>query len=112
RRHRRQQARARGRGGCRPGGRHARPRRRLRRGPAMTAAASRRPIVRSADRPDNLRRAMGLVLTATFAACLWVTLTALGGKSLDALLLALVIVLVAAGTRLLGGALPGLRHDD
>jgi hypothetical protein len=55
---------------------------------------------------------MGLVLAATFAACLWVTLTALGAKALDALLLSLVIVLVVAGTRLLAGALPGLRHED
>ena len=37
---------------------------------------------------------MGLVLDATFAACLWVVLWALGAKSFDALLLALVIVLV------------------
>ena len=55
---------------------------------------------------------MGLVLTTTFAACLWVTLTALGAKSLDALLLSLVIVLVVAGSRLLVGALPGVRHED
>lgn len=61
---------------------------------------------------DNLPRVMGLVITATFAACLWVTLTALGAKSLDALLLALVIVLVVAGSRLLVGALPGVRNED
>jgi hypothetical protein len=55
---------------------------------------------------------MGVILAATFAACLWVTLTALGAKSLDALLLSLVIVLVVAGVRLLAGALPGVRHED
>jgi hypothetical protein len=55
---------------------------------------------------------MGLVIVATFAACVWVTLTALGAKSLDGLLLALVIVLVAAATRMLSGALPGVRNED
>ena len=55
---------------------------------------------------------MGLVITATFAASLWVTLTALGAKSFDGFMLALVIVLVAAGSRTLGGALPGVRRDD
>lgn len=55
---------------------------------------------------------MGLVIVATFAACTWIVLAALGAKSFDAFLLALVIILVAAGTRLLSGALPGVRRDD
>jgi hypothetical protein len=55
---------------------------------------------------------MGLVIIATSSACLWIILTALGAKSFDAFLLALVIVLVAAGTRLLRGALPGVSPED
>lgn len=55
---------------------------------------------------------MGLVIIATSAASLWIVLTALGAKSFDAFLLALVIILVAAGSRMLSGALPGVRRGD
>ncbi len=55
---------------------------------------------------------MGLAIIATFAACLWIVLTALGFKSFDGFLLALVIVLVAVGSRALVGALPGVRRGD
>lgn len=55
---------------------------------------------------------MGLAIIATFAACLWVVLTALGFKSFDGFLIGLVIVLVAAASRALVGALPGLSHKD
>ncbi len=55
---------------------------------------------------------MGLVLVATFSACLWIVLTAIGAKSFDAFLLALVIVLIAAATRMLGSALPGAQRED
>lgn len=44
---------------------------------------------------------MGLVITATFAFSLWITLWALGKRPFDGFMLALVIVLVAAGLRAL-----------
>jgi hypothetical protein len=50
---------------------------------------------------------MGLALTATFAACLWVVLWALGIKGFDGILLALAIVLIGATLRSLGQFLPG-----
>ena len=55
---------------------------------------------------------MGLILASTFAASLWIVLTALGAKSFDGFLLGLVIVLVVAGSRALAGALPGVRRED
>lgn len=44
---------------------------------------------------------MGLVIVATFAACLWLVLYSIGVKSFDGALLALVIVIVAAGLQAL-----------
>lgn len=55
---------------------------------------------------------MGLAIVATFSACLWIVLTAIGAKSFDAFLLSLLIVLIAAATRMLGGALPGTPRED
>jgi spore maturation protein SpmB len=45
---------------------------------------------------------MGLVIATTFALSLWVILTSLGVSSFDGIMLALVIILLAAGTQLLG----------
>ena len=45
---------------------------------------------------------MGLFVTAVFAIALWVALTAFGVSPLDGLLLALVIIVTAAGVRVLG----------
>jgi hypothetical protein len=50
---------------------------------------------------------MGLALTTTFAACLWIVLWALGVKGFDGVLLALVIVLLGATVRSLAHFLPG-----
>lgn len=55
---------------------------------------------------------MGLAITAAFAFALWIALWAIGAKSFDGFLLALVIVLVGAGVRLLSGSLPGNRSRD
>lgn len=44
---------------------------------------------------------MGLVVAATFALCLWIVLTSLGWRSLDGFLLALTIIVAAAGTRIM-----------
>jgi hypothetical protein len=45
---------------------------------------------------------MGLVIATTFALSLWVILTSLGVSSFDGIMFALVIILLAAGTQLLG----------
>jgi len=45
---------------------------------------------------------MVLVIATTFALSLWVILTSLGVSSFDGIMLALVIILLAAGTQLLG----------
>ncbi|MSX02374.1 MAG: hypothetical protein F2813_04345 [Actinobacteria bacterium] len=56
---------------------------------------------------------MPLVLATTFALSLWVVLTSLGVSSFDGIMLALVIILLAAGTQLLirylGSVGPGSR---
>ncbi len=56
---------------------------------------------------------MVIVLATTFALSLWVVLTALGASSFDGIMLALVIILLAAGARLLsrsvGSVGPGSR---
>ncbi len=56
---------------------------------------------------------MGIVLATTFALSLWVVLTSIGVSSFDGIMLALVIILAAAGARLLGRSVgsvgPGTR---
>ncbi len=56
---------------------------------------------------------MSLVIVTTFALSLWIILTSLGVSSFDGIMLALVIILLAAATRLagryLGSVAPGSR---
>ena len=56
---------------------------------------------------------MGIVLATTFALSLWIILTSFGVSSFDGIMLALVIVLLAAGARVLGRSVgsvgPGSR---
>jgi hypothetical protein len=52
---------------------------------------------------------MGLVLTATAGLCLWIIIWALNVSGLDAILLAIVMVLIAIGIRNLLPFLPGRR---
>lgn len=56
---------------------------------------------------------MGIVLATTFALSLWITLTSFGVSSFDGIMLALVIILLAAGARVLGRSVgsvgPGSR---
>jgi hypothetical protein len=56
---------------------------------------------------------MAIVLATTFALSLWIVLTSLGVKSFDGIMLALVIIVLAAGARLLsrsvGSVGPGSR---
>jgi hypothetical protein len=52
---------------------------------------------------------MGLVITAAVGLCLWIIIWALNVSGLDAIFLAIVMVLVAIGVRNLLPFLPGRR---
>jgi hypothetical protein len=52
---------------------------------------------------------MGLVLTTAAGLCLWIIIWALNVSGLDAIFLAIVMVLVAIGVRNLLPFLPGRR---
>ncbi len=53
--------------------------------------------------------AMGLIITATIGLCLWIIIWSLNVSGLDAIMLAIVMVLVAIGVRNLLPFLPGRR---
>lgn len=52
---------------------------------------------------------MGLILTATAGLVLWIVLWAIDVSGFDAILIAVVMVLVAIGVRTILPALPGRR---
>ncbi|HEY5189880.1 MAG TPA: hypothetical protein VII87_12645 [Solirubrobacteraceae bacterium] len=52
---------------------------------------------------------MGLIITATIGLCLWIIIWSLNVSGLDAIGLAIVMVLVAIGVRNLLPFLPGRR---
>jgi hypothetical protein len=52
---------------------------------------------------------MGLVITATAGLCIWIVLWALNVSGFDAILIAIVMVLMAVGIRNLLPFLPGRR---
>jgi hypothetical protein len=52
---------------------------------------------------------MGFVVTVTAGLIVWIVLWALGAKGVDAFLIATVIILVGASTKILSGYLPGRR---
>jgi hypothetical protein len=52
---------------------------------------------------------MGLVLTATAGLCIWIILWGLNVSGLDAILIAIVMILIAIGVRNLLPFLPGRR---
>lgn len=52
---------------------------------------------------------MGLVLTATAGLCIWIVIWALNVSGLDAIMIAVVMVLIAIGVRNLLPYLPGRR---
>ena len=52
---------------------------------------------------------MGLILTATAGLCIWIIFWSLNVSGLDAILIAIVMVLVAIGVRNLLPFLPGRR---
>jgi hypothetical protein len=52
---------------------------------------------------------MGLIITATAGLCLWIILWSLNVSGFDAIMIAVVMVLVAIGVRNLMPFLPGKR---
>ena len=52
---------------------------------------------------------MGLILTATAGLCIWIVIWSLNVSGLDAIMIAIVMVLVAIGVRNLLPFLPGRR---
>ena len=54
---------------------------------------------------------MGFILSATAGLIVWIVLWALGAKGFDAFLITALIVLVAAGTRIVMPFLPGTRSN-
>jgi hypothetical protein len=52
---------------------------------------------------------MGLVLTTTAGLCIWIVIWALNVSGLDAILIAIVMILIAIGVRNLLPFLPGRR---
>ncbi len=52
---------------------------------------------------------MGLIITATAGLCIWIVLWALGISGFDAILIAIVMVLIAIGVRNVLPHLPGRR---
>jgi hypothetical protein len=54
---------------------------------------------------------MGLIFSATGAFVLWIVLWSIGVKSFDAFLLTVLIILLAAGTRIVMPLLPGNQRS-
>ena len=54
---------------------------------------------------------MGIVLTLVFAMIVWIILWAIGGSGFDGFLAALLIMMFAAGAKVLAPFLPGNRPD-
>jgi hypothetical protein len=52
---------------------------------------------------------MGLILTATAGLCIWIVIWALNVSGLDAIMIAIVMVLIAIGVRNLLPHVPGRR---
>jgi hypothetical protein len=52
---------------------------------------------------------MGLIITATAGLCIWIVIWALNVSGLDAIMIAIVMVLIAVGVRNLLPYLPGRR---
>jgi hypothetical protein len=54
---------------------------------------------------------MGLLLTFTAGLVIWIVLWAIGAKGIDAFLITIVMVLVAAAVRLVSPFLPGNKPE-
>jgi hypothetical protein len=55
---------------------------------------------------------MGLLLTLITGLVIWIVLWATGTKSLDAILITLLLVVIAAAVQMLTPHLPGRRSGD
>ena len=55
---------------------------------------------------------MGLLLTLIAGLVVWVVLWAIGTKSLDAFMIPLLLLVIAAAVRMLAPHLPGRRGTD
>jgi hypothetical protein len=55
---------------------------------------------------------MGMIITSALALSLWIALWAIGAKSFDGFLLAMLIILIGAGMRIAASGLPGNRPRD
>jgi hypothetical protein len=55
---------------------------------------------------------MGLLLTLIAGLVIWVVLWATGTKSLDAIMIPILLLVIAAGVRVLAPHLPGRRGAD
>jgi hypothetical protein len=54
---------------------------------------------------------MGIVLTATAGLCIWIVLWSLNVSGFDAIMIAIVMVLIATGVKSLLPYLPGRSND-
>ena len=54
---------------------------------------------------------MGLVAASTAALCLWIILWSLGAKAIDGMLLAMTIIIIAAGVSIVSRYLFGHRSQ-
>jgi hypothetical protein len=55
---------------------------------------------------------MGVLLTLIAGLVVWIVLWAIGTKSLDAILITLLMLVIAAAVRMLTPHLPGRRTDE
>ena len=55
---------------------------------------------------------MGLLLTFTAGLVVWIVLWAIGVKGIDAFLITIVMVIIAAAMRIIWPSLPGNRHAE
>ncbi len=55
---------------------------------------------------------MGLLLTLIAGLVVWIVLWATGAKSIDAIFITVLMLVVAAGVRVLAPHLPGRRESD
>jgi len=55
---------------------------------------------------------MGLLLTLIAGLVVWIVLWAIGVKSLDAIIITLLMLVIAAGAHMLAPHMPGRRSDD
>jgi hypothetical protein len=55
---------------------------------------------------------MGVLLTLIAGLVVWIVLWAIGVKSLDAIMITLLMLVIAAAVRMLAPHLPGRRPDE